>query len=190
MKEKKWQRYYWLNIRDLSLKLLKPNQILKGVKYFTSRVSSTPNDPDKATRQNEILEAIETLTDTKIFYGHYLTNSVKCFNCKKIWTAPDEKMTDVNIATELLIDAFQDKFDVAILISGDSDLAPAIQSIKKIFKNKQTIIFFPPKRVSKHLREIEEMSFTLGRKLLADSQFPEEVLKPNGLKLKRPPLWN
>lgn len=190
LKQKKWQRYYWLNIRELSLRLLKPNQLLKEVKYFTSRVSSTRKDPDKATRQNEYLEAIETLPHTKIFYGHYQNNSVTCFKCNSTWTAHDEKMTDVNIATELIVDAFRDIFDVAILISGDSDLAPAILSVKKLFKNKQTIICFPPKRVSKHLKKIEARSFTLGRKLLASSQFPNEVLKPSGHKLKRPSSWN
>ena len=33
--------------------------------------------------------------------------------------APIEKMTDVNIAVELMQDAFQDAFDTAILISAD-----------------------------------------------------------------------
>ena len=43
-------------------------------------------------------------------------------------------MTDVNIATQMIIDAYQDKYDTAMLISGDSDLVPPIKAINENFK--------------------------------------------------------
>jgi hypothetical protein len=58
-----------------------------------------------------------------------------------------EKMTDVSVATAMLVDAFTDKFDAAFLISGDSDLAPPIQAIRNYFTNKRVIVIFPPKRI-------------------------------------------
>ena len=58
-------------------------------------------------------------------------------NCGNKWLAPKEKMTDVNIATEMLQDAFLDKYDMAMLISGDSDLIPPIRAIHNNFKKKK-----------------------------------------------------
>jgi len=72
MREKGWRRYYWLNVHSLAKNLLKPYQELVTTKYFTSRVSSTPNDPEKAKRQGEYLEALNTVQGCEIFYGHYL----------------------------------------------------------------------------------------------------------------------
>lgn len=39
-------------------------------------------------------------------------------------------MTDVNIAIQLLGDAFDDKFDVALVISGDSDLTTPVRRVR------------------------------------------------------------
>lgn len=106
LRERRWQRYYWLNIQDLARNLLKPNQSLVTTKYFTSRVSSTAKNPDKSHRQKQYIEAIETLTDVQIFYGHYLEKKVACLRCGATWATHEEKMTDVNIATELMTDGF------------------------------------------------------------------------------------
>ena len=38
----------------------------------------------------------------------------------------EEKGSDVNLATYLLVDAFEDRFDVAVIISNDSDLKEPI----------------------------------------------------------------
>lgn len=45
-------------------------------------------------------------------------------------------MTDVNIATQIIIDAYQNKYDMAMLISGDSDLDPPIKAVHKNFTQK------------------------------------------------------
>jgi hypothetical protein len=55
-------------------------------------------------------------------------------------------MTDVNIAVELLGDAYQDKFDTALLISADSDLTTPIEKVHLLFPKKRVISVFPPNR--------------------------------------------
>lgn len=40
LKEKGWKRYYWLDLKELVTNLLKPNQQLQFVKYFSARLSS------------------------------------------------------------------------------------------------------------------------------------------------------
>ena len=98
-------------------------------------------------------------------------------------------MTDVNIATAIIIDAFQDKYDMAMLISGDSDLTPPIREVHKHFKNKRVFIAFPPKRHNSSMTIVAKGSEIIGRKKLLSAQFPEEVISKIGYKLKIPNEW-
>ena len=45
----------------------------------------------------------------------------------------EEKRTDVDIATHLLVDCFLDDFDEAVVISNDSDLVSPIEMVKSTF---------------------------------------------------------
>lgn len=189
MKEKGWKRYYWLNIKTLVQNLLKSDQRLIRVKYFTSRVSSTRMDPQKHKRQNTYLEALMTVKKMEIHYGHYLDNPITCFRCGNRWIDHDEKMTDVNIATHLMLDAFDNKYDTSLLISGDSDLCGTVNAIKHRFKRKRIIVAFPPARYSEALANVANASLTIGRKKIADSQFSKDVSKADGFVLTRPTSW-
>lgn len=116
LKEKGWKRYYWLNLIELSKKLIKPDQKLNGVKYFTSRIKSPK---EKAKRQNIFIEALETLPEIKIFYGKYQKNCIKCAKCGHLMNKPNEKMTDVNIAVEMMVDAFRNAFELIFINNKD-----------------------------------------------------------------------
>jgi uncharacterized LabA/DUF88 family protein len=189
MRSKGWQRYYWLNVQRLAQHLLKPGQSLVSTKYFTSWVSSTPRDPDKNSRQSTYVEALGTLTNVHIYYGRYLEKTVECFSCGAKWQVPEEKMTDVNIAVEMMADAFQDQWDTALLISGDSDLTAPIRNIRHFFPAKRVVVAFPPGRHSVQLQKVAHAYFTIGRRKLAISQFPDTVRKADGFELTRPVEW-
>lgn len=186
LKSKKWQRYYWLNLRKLVLNLLKPNQKLILTKYFTARVSLPL---DKQKRQATFIEALETLKDFKIFYGKYQLNPRECQRCHFKDFVPNEKMTDVYIAVEILTDAYQDIYDTALLISADSDLTPPLNALKRFFPTKRVIVAFPPNRVSQELKNVANAHFTIGRRNIAKSLFPTEVKKPDGFVLRCPERW-
>jgi len=186
LKTSNFQRYYWLNVQRLAQNLLKPNQQLVRNKYFTARVS---RPPDKQKRQSIYIEALETLLKVDIFYGHYQQNPFDCKKCGNRTWIPNEKMTDVNIAVEMLTDAFQDKFDTALLISADSDLSAPIKRVQTLFPQKQVILAFPPNRASEKLKQVAKSCFTIGRKKLMESQFPDMVKKANGFVLERPVSW-
>lgn len=175
----------WLNIVSLIESLLRPGQQLTIVKYFTSRVS---NNPEKQKRQSTYIETLEAI-GVDIFYGKYQMNEAECRRCGNIWPEPNEKMTDVNIATQLLLDGFQDKFDIAVLVSGDSDLVPPIRAIHSNFSSKRVMVFFPPKRFNNSISSVAKGSLIIGKKRLKESQFPEDVTKKNGFKLKKPNEW-
>jgi uncharacterized LabA/DUF88 family protein len=186
LKSKGWKRYYWLNLKKLAENILKPIQTLVFTKYFTSRVSFPP---DKVKRQGVFIEALETLDNFKVYFGHYLTNPRTCRKCGNIESIPNEKMTDVNIAVEMLTDAFEDKFDTAILVTADSDLIGPIKTILRLFPAKRVVVAFPPDRFSFALKEVASASFTIGRKKIAESVFPDEVTKKEGFILRKPKRW-
>jgi uncharacterized LabA/DUF88 family protein len=184
-----WDDCLWLNPCSLANNLLKQNQTLAAVKYFTSRISENPHNPDKRKRQSTFIEAIQNTPCTEVYFGQFQKRAMRCKRCGGNWQTFDEKMTDVNIATHLLCDAFEDRFDTALIISGDSDLTPPVEAILARFSTKKIIVVSPPERHSVRLAKAASASFQLGRKLLKDSQFPDEYKKPDGYVLKRPGTW-
>ena len=186
LREKGWHRFYWLNVQLLAQNLLKFNQELVMTKYFTARIIGPP---DKEKRQSTFIEALETLPNLEIIYGKYQLNPRECTHCGFKDQVPNEKMTDVNIAVEMLSDAVKDKFDTALLLSADSDLAPLIRAIKSTFTQKRVVVVFPPKRDSVELRNIAHACLRIGRANLARSLFPDNVRKADGFILQRPPTW-
>lgn len=186
MMEAGYDKSRWLNVAQLAQNLLKPTQEIVAVKYFTSRVS---NNPNKQKRQTIYLEALET-QGVEIIYGHYQSNSIECNRCGHIWMDQKEKMTDVNIATHLIVDAYQDRYDMAMLISGDSDLVPPIKAVHSLFKQKRVFVSFPPKRHNQTVAVAAKGSQTIGRKSLADSQLPATITKSDGYVVARPVEWN
>ncbi len=185
MKAANFDKYKWLNIKLLIKNLLHSNQKLMKIKYFTSRIS---NDPDKQKRQTTYIEALESI-GIKIYYGHYQKSIIECRTCGNKWIKFNEKMTDVNIATQMLKDAYNDKYDIAMLISGDSDLISPIKIIHNNFINKRVFVVFPPKRHNNSISIVAKGSMVIGRKKLADSQFDKKIQKKDGFILKKPKEW-
>lgn len=185
LRQKGWKRFLWLNLEQMARELLKPDQQLVATKYFTSRIGSPR---DKAARQNTFLEVLGTVPGIEIFYGNYQSNPRTCSKCRKVDYISNEKMTDVNIATEMLTDAFQDKFDTALLISADGDLRTPVERIATT-AGKRVIVVFPPERKSYALQSVATSTMFMGRAVLANSQFPEKVTKADGFVLERPANW-
>ena len=69
-------QYKWLDIDALVKKMCPQNTICK-IKYFTSIVSSRPNDPGQSTRQQIYLRALRTFPNIEIIEGHFLTSKVR-----------------------------------------------------------------------------------------------------------------
>ena len=168
-------------------RLLRHGQQLVAVRYFTTRVVPEPGDPDKAKRQNTYLEALATLPGLTIHFGYFLPKERTCRQCGAILRTYEEKMTDVNMAVELLGDAQDDIFDTALVVSGDSDLYGPIEAVRRRYPHKRVVVAFPPDRVSKKLRS--GPSFTIGRDAFRDSQLPAQVTNAHGHVLARPGNW-
>ncbi len=190
LRSRGWRRYYWLDLRRLAERLLRSGQRLALVRYFTARFQSPVDDPDQYVRQDTYLKALETLPGLAIQYGYHLPKTGTCRRCGATWETFEEKMTDVNIAVALLQDAMQGAFDTAIVISADSDLVGPIDTVLHSYPEKRVVVAFPPKRHSEQLRRHATATFRLGRRVLADSQFPPQVFDANGYPLYKPSHWN
>ncbi|WP_422932170.1 NYN domain-containing protein [Singulisphaera sp. PoT] len=186
MKSKGWRRYYWLDIKKFTESYTLPHQQLISVKYFTSRIRAPE---DKRKRQATFLEALETLDGLTIHYGQFYDQPFKCPACKTTELVPAEKMTDVNIATRMLVDAFADRFDTALLVSADSDLAAPVKAIREVFPQKRVVIAFPPDRVSNELKSLANAHIFINKIKLSENQLPDTVVKPDGFELQKPQKW-
>ena len=187
LKSKGYKRHYWLDIERLAGHLLKPGQDLKVVKYFTADIK---RGTGKHRRQQTFLDALVThTTKLEVIRGRYLIKDRQCRQCGHVAQIPEEKKTDVNIATHMLIDAFTDRCDVAFLVSGDSDLVPPVEMIRQHYSTKRILVAFPPGRKSEELKKVSHGSFWINEKTLRISQMPNPVVKPNGYELHKPSQW-
>jgi len=186
LRSKGWKKYYWLNLKEFSRSLLTPTQLLVHTKYFTSKISKPYA---KSRRQAAFLSALGTLTDFTIYYGRYQSFLETCRNCGRTHIVDNEKKSDVNIATQLLMDAFLDRYDTAILISADSDLVPPIIAVQEIFPKKYIKVAFPPERSSFELRSVVKTCFTIYENKYRNNQFPDIIKLPSGHNISRPTSW-
>lgn len=186
----------WLNLHDLAVKQLPKNQIDK-VRYFTARVSARPHDPAQPQRQETYLRALATLSDVEVHFGHFLTHEVGMPDATA-WKAgryqsvrvikTEEKGSDVNLATHLLVDAFDNLFDVAVVISNDSDLAEPMRIVRERFGKAIGILHHRSTRLSGKLRPLAHFVRTFHSGALATSQFPPQLQDANGTFFK-PSSW-
>jgi len=100
----------------------------------------------------------------------------------------EEKGSDVNLATHLLLDAFKNSFDVALIISNDSDLAEPVRVVRDEFK-KNIIILNPHKKFSAELVKYSSFRQKIKAHHLANCQFPPKLTDSNG-RIYKPKLWN
>ncbi len=189
LKSKGWKKYYWLDLVNMSAALLKPGQTLEHCHYFTARIRNSGSNSQDAHRQSIWIDALETLANQTSHFGHYLEKQKTCKSCGTKWTTHEEKMTDVNIAVQLLSDAYENKFDTALVISGDSDLTTPIKMVLERFPNKRIIVAFPPGRNSHQLRTTATASFTIGEAKLRQNLLPNIITTASGHQLHRPTQW-
>ena len=177
----------WLDLGEMSRSLLGDARRLELVRYFTTRARSRPGD---AERQSVYIDALQAHGAIEIDFGFFLRKKgIKCSQCQNSWPYYEEKKTDVNIAVRLLNDAFDDRFDVALIVSGDSDLVPAIESVKIRYPDKRLIVAFPPKRRSYDLEAAAHSSFSILNSQIRASRLPNPVVTSEGIELRAPMGW-
>jgi len=130
----------WLDLRKLC-KVFAPSPSfdLIQVNYFSAYATWKP---DPYRRHREYIKALEA-DYVNVVLGKFKEKSKRCFSCGATWMDHEEKETDVNIALSLLDGAYRDSYDRAVIISADSDLAPAVRLVKTLFPRKSIRILTP-----------------------------------------------
>jgi uncharacterized LabA/DUF88 family protein len=185
LREKGWQKYYWVNPWLVCKHLLRAKQILSQVKYFTSRIRG---NEEKVSRQDAFLRAIRTEPAITVKYGRYGRRKYTCESCNYEGTLSAEKMTDVRIACEVVNDAHRDIFKTALLVSGDRDLVPIAELINQRFLDKRVLVAFPPMRTCADYNGKAGI-LHITERILQMSLFPNEISLPNGSKIIKPTQW-
>ena len=111
---------------------------INRIRYFTARVQARPGDPQKPQRQDMFIRALQTISNLTVHYGHFLTHTLRMPLASPPPGGPntveviktEEKGSDVNLATYLLVDGFDKDYELAIVISDDSDLIEPIKVVK------------------------------------------------------------
>lgn len=187
LKAKHGRKYLWLDLQALATSLLRPGQTLEQITYFTARVR---NDPEGQQRQSDYLDALASHSAlVTVVDGRFQEKPRHCRDCGAAWTVYEEKETDVNIAATLIEDAVLDRYDTALLISADSDLCPAIVTMKRLRPEKKIIAVFPPKRHSVDLKHAVDGYLLLGADKIRQAQLPTEIITNAGITLRRPKRW-
>ncbi|MFJ6252617.1 MULTISPECIES: NYN domain-containing protein [unclassified Streptomyces] len=113
-----------------------------------------------------------------------------CRQCGSSWTHYEEKETDVHIAVSLVADVATKSATSAVIISADSDLAPAVRKAKSLAPGRHIMVAFPPKRFSNELKTLMPASFPIGRAKFAGAQLPDQITDPvTGHVIERPEKW-
>ena len=193
--------FKWLDISALCTNLL-PNRQINRIRYFTAHVRALQHDPQAPVRQDVYLRALKTIPNLTIHKGHFAPRPSVFPQFPLAYLNPtkpplvvqvlrtEEKGTDVNLATYLLVDCFNNDFDEAVVISNDSDLASPIEKVISQFRKAVGVINPHPKwRISGHLIGVASFHMrTINKKVLATCQFPTTLTDSQGT-FSKPATW-
>jgi len=185
--------YKWLDLKILSQKLLTKDHKIDAIKYFTAIVSGK-KDSQKPIRQQTYIRALEKYTpEVSVYYGQFRSHRQKAplaYPTKKkkfeYIIKTEEKGSDVNLAVHLLNDGWLNKYDCAVLISNDSDLAEAINLVKKEHGKLIGLLLPTNCYPSKELMPLADFVKTIRKGVLATSQLPNSI---PGTKIHKPITW-
>ena len=188
--------YKWVDLGALYRLLLPQNDIL-SIKYFTARVNDRPYDPDQSQRQDKYLRALQSCSNVEVIYGHFLSSSSRMPLANPSASGPsivevlktEEKGSDVNIATHILWDAVQNKYQVAALISNDSDLVCPLQIIRSELRKTVAILNPAKSHQSTVLRANADFWKDIRLTHLQQCQLPNPLKLLNGQVLHKPLSW-
>lgn len=168
----------WLNLALLGSKLLRDNEDLAKVQYFTTVVDW---NPDKAARHETYISGLEAkgVTVTK---GNFKRSHRHCSKNNDFCPFREEKQTDVAIGVNIVADAYTDSFDRMILLTADTDQIPALQVVLNQHPQKQVTWLAPPGRMQQ-AREIGNLvsdRSELSPGLIGNCRLPRVVMDRAG----------
>jgi uncharacterized LabA/DUF88 family protein len=173
----------WLDIRALAESLLRKDEALKSVKYFSAFATWMPQRFARHRAYTDALMARGVI----VHMAQFKEKPRRCHSCGARWIGHEEKETDVQIAVHMVADALKGNVDRLIAITADTDLGPAIRMIASSTPKCEVFVAAPPRRFGKCRSLKPRLELTPGR--LAKCLLPEEVQRADGRMVKRPPSY-
>ena len=147
----------WLNIAAMSAAVLPSNCQIEAINYYTAHISGRV-DPGAPRRQHAYLRAIATLPNVAIHFGNFLVSQkwaglVQPPAFRPTFALPpnaapqvvyvwktEEKGSDVNLGVHLVRDAFERRFELAAVLTNDTDLVEPIRIVTQDLKLPVTLL--------------------------------------------------
>lgn len=175
----------WLNHWAVAKSYLSPADHLVSVSFYTAILTW---ERGKQERHKQYIAALEA-AGCRVVRSRFARVNKHCRVMNRYCARHEEKQTDVSIATDLIADGVEDRYDVAYLITADSDQVPTIKTFLRLFPGKRIILCAPP-RVSEGSRELgalvhDRKPLTEGR--LERCIFPDAVADATGQIVARVP---
>ncbi|MCE2499706.1 MAG: NYN domain-containing protein [Dehalococcoidia bacterium] len=201
-----WNFYYgavrnrpglkWVNPRAMLERLL-PHESITTIRYFSAPLVKSVADPGALARRSVYFRALATISGLVIHEGRMAIRTKRGVVLPKS-TPPqlatievfEEKRTDVNIASHLLVDAFGGRYDTAVVVSNDSDLTtPIDMGVNQLGKGVIVVNPYPVRRQSSELRRAASRTIpAINASVLRASQFPDRLTDARG-SFTRPGSW-
>lgn len=178
-------RFKWLNYCKLASILKKADDEIKKILFFTAYAEW---DQSKVARHKILIKALES-EGVETILGRFKSKETRCRNCNWIYKQPIEKQTDVNIAVNLLKFAVKDEFERAYIISGDTDLIPAIRVFRELCPQKEVCIVFPFSRKGEELKTVCDYHIKIKERHLSACILPDPYVLNDGTQLHCPTSW-
>lgn len=188
--------FKWLDLRTLAETLF-PDDEIRRICYFTALFDARPEDPSQPERQRTYLRALATTAGFEPHYGVIRPRTKTRRLADPIPGLPEyvrildseEKGTDVNLATRLLVDGFTGAYEQAVVVSNDSDLASPMQYVRDELGLKITVVN-PDNRNHTHRDLVDSATYVkrLRKSHLRRSQFPPTLVDAQG-RITKPAGW-
>ena len=186
------QSLRWLDVMSLCrscVPVLGSDATFENAWYFSAYAEFLrPSKPQVVNRHRTYVAALEN-SGVKVSLGRFKEKDVWCSACRNSTSVHEEKETDVAIAAKMFEVLHTDACDTVVLVSGDTDLIPAIRTVQRLFSDKEVVVAFPDKRTNAQLRQAVPFSFKIRRKRYEQNQFPENIMLATGRVLKKPTGW-
>lgn len=174
----------WCNLWRLAEIISYPNGL--DVKKVVFCTAMPLHKPDSLGRHRTFNNAQITCGVT-ILEGHYIYNEeIGHYS---------EKQSDINVALSLIMDAVDDVFDWAFLVSADSDQAATAKVFKGRFPSKKLALAAPPnRRPPDKALPFADLSFAIRKEDMEEALMPNVVPSLDGRLIRRPkeydpPSW-
>jgi uncharacterized LabA/DUF88 family protein len=183
----------WLNIYSLCqsfMYLFGKDYSLYKVFYFTA-IAYHYVEMDKVERHENYIKCLES-TGVEVIRGRFKDKTEYCPLCKHEYTGHVEKQTDIAFSSKLLELLYSDDdthCEGFGLITGDSDLKPAVKTALRVKPSSDIRFVFPFKRKSDELLKIAPKSFKLRVGHYQANQFKNPIKLSDGTLLHKPASW-